>query len=248
MDNLGRELASQVAMTQLLSSAAQFGQKQIMTESFACTGWACNFTGMRWIYHGQLAGGVNYLCPHLQSYSLWGSRKRDYPASFFYHQPWWEDYSMLNDHFSRAGMLLAEGENPVDILVYHPLSSTWKHYNGDNGLPILNYYTVALYRLTQELNKYDLAHHYADEIIVDDCGSYENGKIRIGKCSYKLVVLPQLTNFSGKMLQILQAFSADGGTVLRICNQKEKGLTVDGIPADAETLRWFESLTVFESE
>ena len=141
MDNLGRELASQVAMTQLLSSAAQFGQKQIMTESFACTGWACNFTGMRWIYHGQLAGGVNYLCPHLQSYSLWGSRKRDYPASFFYHQPWWKDFSIFNDSVARTGMFLAEGETKTDVVIVHALSSAWKLYTGNDNCYLLDHYS-----------------------------------------------------------------------------------------------------------
>jgi len=249
VDHLGRSQASPVAAVQLASVAAQYGQKQLLTESFAMTGWACNFTGMRWIYQQQMAHGINYLCVHLQGYSLRGLRKRDYPASAFYHQPWWEDYRTFNDAVSRVGMLLAEGEQDVRVLVIHPQSSAWKLYVGiDRDCPGERY-SESLERLTRELDALLIGHHYADETIVDECGSVAEGRFRIGKVAYDCVIVPQLSNFSGKIAKLLKAFHADGGTVFVVRDQQEDGvLTIDGIPADSRFRHWFEGLPSFGSE
>lgn len=249
MDHLGRSKPNPVTMTQLVSAAMQFGQKQLLTESFAMTGWNFNFSGMCWMYQQQLAHGVNLLCQHLESYSLRGLRKRDYPCSSFVHQPWWKDYRRVNDYFSRAGMMLAEGTAQTEILVVHPISSVWALYNGGKADHLSAWYTESLKKLTEALDSLQLPHHYADELIAESCGSLKQGKIRIGKCSYSLVVIPPVTNISGKMLELLRGFTAAGGTVLCVRNQLEpEKLTVDGTPASGEVRAWFRSLPGFDSE
>ena len=75
--------------------------------------------------------GINLLCPHLESYSLKGIRKRDYPASLFRHQRWWKDYRDFNDYVSRIGMFLSEGEIKVETLVLHGQSSAWLEYTAN---------------------------------------------------------------------------------------------------------------------
>lgn len=248
VDCLGRRQLSDVTCLQLVSVAAQYGQKQLLTESFALTGWACNFSGMRWVYQRQLAHGINYLCQHLQSYSLRGNRKRDYPQSSFYHQPWWEDYHVLNDYFSRVGMILATGNIKVDTLVLHPVSSIWKLFIG-----VQNFYNhpfqSALENISGELSSRMIPHHYADEIIVDECGSVENGKFIIGQCAYNTVIIPQLSNISRKIFNLLQKFHRQHGTLLRIKPSVNAGqFTIDGIPADQFELDFLSSLPAFDSE
>jgi len=249
VDHLGRRPASEVAAVQLVSSAAQFGQKQIMTESFALTGWACHFSGMRWIYLQQMAHGINFLCQHLEGYSLRGARKRDYPASAFYHQPWWPDYRKFNDSVSRIGMILAEGRQETDVLVIHPVSSAWKVYGGDPSCPLLNQYTQSLVRLTQALDTFQIGHHYADEYIVDETGSASGNEIRIGNVKYHTVIIPQISNLSAKIAGILRQFERNGGRIFVVRNQNEDGrMTIDGEPAGRDFCEWFERLPAFNSE
>ena len=250
VDHLGRQPASQVAAVQLVSSAGQFGQKQIMTENFAMTGWACHFTGMRWIYLPQMATGINYLCHHLTGYSLRGLRKRDYPAGQAYHQPWWKDFSILNDSVSRTGMFLAEGKGRTDILVVHPISSAWKLFtNSEGDRKQIDTYSQTNTRMVAELHAWQLAHHFADEEIVRDVGSVNGNKIVIGECSYDTVIIPQISNLSECMLKLLREFHANGGCIFVVRNQAEHGLlTIDGEVADRETRRWFDALPAFDSE
>lgn len=247
VDHLGRSVPNCVLMTQIASTSAQFGQKQILTESFALTGWNCNFSGQRFVYQPELAHGINWLCQHLQGYTLRGLRKRDYPSSCFYHQPWWNDYKVMNDHFTRIGAILAEGTTKVKTLVIHPLSSVWMQYAGNGGAPELPYYTNCLNALTKALDAFQIAHHYADELICEGYGSSENGKITIGECSYDVVVIPPVINLSSKIHEMLRVFQLSGGTVFRIENthQPDWPFCIDGTPADDDTASWFKSLPTF---
>lgn len=246
VDVLGRVDPNGMAQIQLVSAAAQFGKKQLLTESFALTGWNFGFHGMGWIYQQQLARGINLLCQHLQGYSLRGLRKRDYPSSSFVHQPWWDDYSIMNSYFARAGMLLAEGEIKTDLLVLHPLSSVWKLFTGTYLESPMEDYAHSLQKMTAALETWKIPHHYADEIIAEENGSLENGKIHIGKCSYSHVLIPELTNLSAVLAEMLQKFHQAGGKIYVLENRIENApLTIDGVSADEKFMTWFRSLPVF---
>ena len=246
MDHLGRIPVDPLAMTQLVSASMQFGKKQILTESFALTGWNFNFSGMHWIFNQQLAHGVNLLCQHLQGYSLRGLRKRDYPSSNFVHQPWWEEYKLVNDTFARAGKLLAEGRAHTDVAVVHPISTCWTHFTGDSGNGVIGQYTNALKELTVALDSAQIPHHYADEMITEKIGSVRGNSLSIGQCCYHTVIIPPLTNLSLDMTRKLMAFSAAGGRILKVKNPLEElPLTVDGEKASADVLKWFGGLAEF---
>ncbi len=250
VDHLGRSEPSAVSQVQVVSAAAQSGKKQILTESFALTGWNFNFSGMKWLYQIQLVHGVNRLCQHLQGYTLRGIRKRDYPGSFFYHQPWWDEYRKVNDYFAFTGSVLAENPCRTDVLVVHPQSSAWVHYTGNQYAKILDFYTQSLCRITEALDSRFIAHHYADEQMSADYGSVdENGLLRIGKMSYKIVVIPMICNISREVLTLLQKFSACGGEVLMVRNTLEpERLLIDGASPDAKDAEYFNSLRKFDSE
>ena len=249
MDVLCRINPNPIAMTQLFSAAMQFGHKQILTESFALTGWNFGFHDMGWMYQQQLAHGVNLLCQHLEGYSLRGKRKRDYPSSSFIHQPWWDDYKIMNDYFSRVGMLLAEGEEQTDLLVVHPLSSVWKLFAGIPGDELMLKYTFHLLAVSEALYSFQVQHHYADEVISEEYCSFENGRIRIGKCSYNTVLIPKITNLSRTVAEAVRKLHQSGGKVYVIKNDLENvPLTIDGKEADADFTAWFNSLPVFADE
>lgn len=133
MDWLGRSLGRPLITAQLASVAQQTGKKQVLSETFACCGWDVSFEELKWMFEWQMVRGVTLLCQHLEAYSLRGIRKRDYPASHSYQQPWWEEYRAFNDMVSRLGMLLTEGESRPQLLVLHPQSSAWICFDNDRS-------------------------------------------------------------------------------------------------------------------
>lgn len=246
MDWLGRHIKPVTTPVQVASVCAQTGKKQILSETFALCGWNVKLEELKWIYQWQMVHGINLLCQHLESYSLKGIRKRDYPASLFRHQPWWNDYRQFNDYVSRLGVLLAEGEIRTDVLIMHGQSSAWLCFDGENNKRIEGY-SNSLRQLSDLLDAAHINYHYGDETMIAMHGAVESGKFIIGKQQYGLVVMPQLRNLSPEVHTRIKQFVAAGGTVLAVKNhQEESPLKVGGeIVADltqlSEKFVWFES-------
>lgn len=242
MDVLTRVEPDVLAMDQLAGVAAQIGHRQVLTESFALTGWNFNFRGMRWMYDIQMAHGINFLCQHLEGYSLKGRRKRDYPGSWFIHQPWWGDYKYLNDRFTRIGRYLASGAVPSEILVLHGISTAWTLYNGGSEFkyPDLNDYTASLRTLCSELHVRHARLQIGDESIMERMARVEDGRIVVGKCSYRTVALPQINNMFRSTFRLLEAFAAAGGRIVGVRNHRNSELMmIDGVPVNETERKFF---------
>jgi len=247
-DHLCRIKPDPVVMIQLVSAALQSGKKQILTESFGLAGWNLNFHGMYWLYHQQMTCGINLLCQHLSSYSLRGLRKRDYPGSYFIHQPWWEDYRVVNEHFAFAGAMLTYGKAETDVAVIHPLSSGWCSYTGQVRNFTAEHCNHALRELTTVLQQDFQEFHFIDEVVFAESGRADGQYLKVGQCSYSTVIIPPLNNLSGKLVNALMEFAAAGGKILRLHSPWEaEALTIDGIPAEKDVCRFFAGLPLLGS-
>lgn len=230
MDWLGRSLGRPLITAQLASVAQQTGKKQVLSETFACCGWDVSFEELKWMFEWQMVRGVTLLCQHLEAYSLRGIRKRDYPASHSYQQPWWEEYRAFNDMVSRLGMLLTEGESRPQLLVLHPQSSAWICFDNDrsSGLDELD---EQLNQLLVHLEDHQIPYHLGDERIVLRHGRVESApaRFRVGEQAYSVVVVPPSLNLSSCNMELLEEFAAAGGQVI-FCGQIPGYL--EGVPSD----------------
>lgn len=212
IDWLGRHIDSPIVPKSLGSVANQLGKKFALTETFALCGWDVSFEELKWIAEWQYVNGVNLMCQHLESYSLKGLRKRDYPASLFYHQSWWEEYKLFNDFFSRLGMLLTEGVNTAKVLLIHPMKSGWIAYNWENNSD-LQKLDSDFESATCFLSDNHIEHHYGDETIIARHGAVKDNKFVVGQCLYDAVILPSMITIDKNTIELLKAFSEVGGKV-----------------------------------
>ena len=211
MDHLCRGMPSVQTEMQLTSVCNQLGKKQILSETFAACGWNISFEDMRKLYEHQMVHGVNFLCQHLEGYSLRGIRKRDYPASLYRHQPWWKDCKAFNDMVSRIGMLIAEGEVNFNILVLHTIESGW--LVTDNRAET-DAYAQKLIKVMDALENAQLHYHLGESRIIKRHGSISNGKFNIGTQSYSTVVVPPASCLDENTFNMLCEFKHQGGTVI----------------------------------
>ncbi|MDD3154020.1 MAG: hypothetical protein PHS41_04075 [Victivallaceae bacterium] len=240
MDWLGRHIRPVTTPVQVGSVAAQVGQKRILSETFACCGWNVSFADLKWIYQWQMVHGMNYLCPHLEGYTLRGIRKRDYPASLFIQEPWWDSYRSFTDYVSRIGLLIAEGEVGCEVLVMHGIASAWMHFDSRYGEgfqplpedhPIERYYH-SFEHLSECLDRRQVPYHYGDDQMMLALGAVEGDTLRIGKMTYRAVVLPQLGTLSSGQVALLREFRKNGGRILAVRNTVEEHFYLDGNLAD----------------
>ena len=211
MDHLCRGMPSVQTEMQLTSVANQLGIKQILSETFAACGWNVSFEDLRKLYEHQMVHGINLLCQHLEGYSLRGIRKRDYPASLFRHQPWWNDYKIFNDMVSRIGMLIAEGEVNFNILVLHTIESGWLVSDSRTET---DGYAKKMVDVMNALEDAQLHYHLGESRIIKRHGSIKNGKFIIGTQSYSVVVVPAANCIDENTFNMLCEFKNQGGTVI----------------------------------
>lgn len=212
IDWLRRRISSPLTPKQAGSVAAQLGKKFVISEMYAMTGWDCTPEELKWIAQWQYVNGVNKMCQHLEAYTVRGIRKRDYPPSLFYQQSWWEEYRQFNDYFSRLGVILTRGGSGAEVLLVHPMRSGWILYDGKEDGRIAGF-GKKFEELSQYLSDVHIEHHYGDEEIMRRHGSVENGGIRIGKCTYKTVILPDMLTIEKSTAELLICFAEAGGKI-----------------------------------
>ncbi|HHV11502.1 MAG TPA: hypothetical protein GXX75_14620 [Clostridiales bacterium] len=212
IDWLRRRISSPLTPKQAGSAAAQMGKKFVISEMFAMAGWDCSPRELKWIAQWQYVNGVNKMCQHLEAYSIRGIRKRDFPPSLFYQQPWWEEYKLFNDYFARLGVLLSEGRDMTEVLLLHPMHSAWILYDARNNEEIKRF-GDKFERLSQTLSDLHILHHYGDETLLGKYGSTAGKQFCVGSCRYNVVLIPDMIYMEGKTIELLMEYARSGGKI-----------------------------------
>jgi len=210
IDHLGRRLGSPVLVKQAASVAAQLGRPRVLSETFGGCGWNVGLDDLRFIAEWQFVLGVNLICTHLAALSLRGVRKRDFPPSLHYHQPWWPHYYLWNDYVASLLSVLTSGTPQVDVLVIHPISSVWADYCpvDHDWAEILD---ERLRRLVDAVLGMHADFHFGDELVLEREARVAKGCLEVGPCRYRTVVVPDGTNLRTSTVALLGRFKRAGG-------------------------------------
>jgi hypothetical protein len=203
------------AVKELASAANQSGRNRKLSETYGGSGWELTFTEMKRNGDWEYALGVNLMNQHLTYFTLAGARKYDYPPSFDYHEPWWNNYKYINDHYARLSLALSSGRQVNDILVIEPTTTSWLYdsYTKKNvkvaeiGQSFQSFVTT----LEKNQTEYDLG----SENMIKDMGSVKKGKFVVGQCQYSTVVIPpMMENLDIETFKLLERFVSKGGRLI----------------------------------
>lgn len=196
----------------------QFGRKWMLSELYGCTGWHFTFAEHKAVGDWQAALGVNLRCQHLSWYTMEGEAKRDYPASIFFHSPWWRDYPVVEDYFSRVNYMLTKGRAVRDVAVIHPIESAWgvAYQQLESGADFIRTkeLDIDLKKVQQILLEEHFDFEYVDEDILARHGSVRNGRFCLAKSSYSTVIVPPSVTLRKSTCDMLAKFADAGGNVL----------------------------------
>ena len=222
---------------QCSSAARQTGKKLRMSETYGCTGWDFPLFGHKAIGDWQYALGINNRCLHLTWYSMAGEGKRDYPASFSNHSPWFKQYYFVENYFARLGAVLQHGDEIRDLLVIHPIESLWSvmvkdiptdDLNKANrqiqpgrkvldtfDSPTVNELDDNHTRLTNLLLTENLDFDFGDEEMLSRLASSDGETFAVGNASYRQILIPELKTIRSSTLKLLSSFK---GKILYLGN------------------------------
>jgi hypothetical protein len=225
IDWLRREISDEMSPRQVSSVAMQLGKKQILTETFACTGWDVTPKELKRIAEWQYVNGVNLTCQHLYPYSIRGQRKRDYPTFFSEHNPWIKYFKHFNDYFTTIGYMLTESKEVAKVAIIHPIHSAYLTYNDNDNINSVKELEVSFKALVEKFGAANIGHHYIDELLLEKHGKVENNKLIMGLCEYDYVVIPQMQNLDSNTVKMLKEYIENGG---KLWLAGEKPCYVDG--------------------
>jgi hypothetical protein len=203
------------AIKELSSAANQTGRQRKLSETYGGSGWDLTFTDMKRNGDWEYALGVNLMNQHLTYFTLAGARKYDYPPSFDYHEPWWNDYKYINDHYARLSLALSSGRQINDILIIEPTTSAWLYDSYVKRNPKLAEIGQSFQTFVTTLEKSQTEYDLGSENMIRDLGKVSRGKFIIGQAAYSRVVIPPLTeNLDLATYKLLEKFVSNGGKLI----------------------------------
>lgn len=232
IDALGLHYNSVHAGKVMTSVANQYGKRRRLSELFGISGHNMTFEDRMWITSWHTLMGVNFMCPHLSLYSMKGERKRDYPPTFSYQQPYWRYNKFFEDFSARLCAFATVGSTAAEICVIHPIESNYI----EQAQGLAGKRDGAFEGLLNALMRTHRNFDFGDEQIFAEIGRIENGRCVVGEMAYRLVVVPPMLTIRASTIALLEQFAAQGGPVLMA--QDEPSL-VDGTEnaASLATLR-----------
>ncbi|MBE6569150.1 MAG: hypothetical protein E7658_02895 [Ruminococcaceae bacterium] len=217
-------------LKQCQSAVRQYGKEGMMSELYGITSWDFDFREYKMNGDWQAAMGVTVRVPHLAYLSMEGESKRDYPPSIGYQSPWYEKFSLVEDHFARLSTALGRGKPVVHVAVIHPLESYWLHYGPREQSELI---CRELEKNFENINEWltfgGQDFDYICETTFPGLCRRGGNPLQVGEMSYDAVIVPACITLCSTTLRRLEAFAKAGGKLIFM---GEIPGYVDAIPSD----------------
>lgn len=238
---------------QAQSAARQFGRPGVISELYGVTNWDFDFRGHKLQGDWQAALGITVRVPHLSWVSMNGEAKRDYPATFGYQSPWYDQYPYIEDHFARVNTALTRGGAVCRIGVIHPVESCWLHWGPREATQSVrqqldkNFMDLAGWLLNGQLD-FDFI---SESLLPQQCqpSTIHGEAFPVGEMAYEVVLVPPVETLRATTLERLEIFRNAGGRVVflgqapTLCNAypSDRGRKLwersEGVPFDCIAIR-----------
>lgn len=202
---------------QTQSMVRQAGKEAMLSELYGVTGWDYDFRGYKLQGDWQACLGVTVRVPHLAWMTMKGEAKRDYPAAINYQSPWWDQFSMVENHFARLNTALTRGKAKVRVAVVHPIESYWLHWGpSDQTAAIRQQMEQQFKDLCETLLFGGIDFDYLCEAELPELCPTGGNPLKVGEMSYDTVIVPQLSTIRSSTVEKLYDFRKAGGKLLFI--------------------------------
>ncbi|MBT7464049.1 MAG: hypothetical protein HN686_08705, partial [Bacteroidetes bacterium] len=211
-DGMCQQFGNIRAVRELASAANQSGATRRFSETYGGGGWQVSFTDLKRLLDWECVLGVNFVNQHLSYFSMQGVRKFDYPPSFSYQEPWWDQHKLLGDYTARISMALSAGEQINKVLVLQPNTTAWMyHADGDRHGEEIHGLSVGFKEFIMQLEADQLEYDLGSEQVLKRFGSVGNNGLQVGERSYsKIIIPPGMQNLDSNTLRLLEELSGSG--------------------------------------
>lgn len=227
---------------QAQSAKHQQGASAMLSELYGVSGWDYDFRGYKLQGDWQAALGVTLRVPHLTWMSMKGEAKRDFPACIGYQSPWWDQFSVIEDHFARLNTALTRGEPVVRVAVIHPIESYWLHWGPrEQTAAVREQMDRRFATLTETLLFGSISFDFISESRLPALCPEAGAPLQVGAMAYEAVIVPACRTLRSTTLARLERFRAQGGRLIFLDACPD---LVDAVPSQAVQPLFRESLAI----
>ncbi|MDR0554283.1 MAG: hypothetical protein LBG76_05745 [Treponema sp.] len=203
-----------------VSAARAYGKERAMSEAMGGAGWGCSLQQFKRGINTLGAMGISMFILHGFYYeSEHQGSQADWPASFFYQNPYWKYFKIFGDYMSRISSMNAAGDAVVDVGLYYPIYDMQINTAGGGVTPFGRDMNGAFHRAL-----YTLLERQIDTDLIDAgslCrGEIAGGIITTGRQRFKVLLFPANVTLppgapqAGTLADTLKKFIAAGGHVI----------------------------------
>jgi hypothetical protein len=192
-------------------------------EAFHSSGWGGTLEETYDWLAPFLRRGANLYDPHAVYYSTAGGWWEWAPPSTCWRQPYWPSYHQFATAVTRLCSVLAAGEHVCDTILLSPTSTAQAYLTLDGPLPPAERAAACYHELNGVstwfaerrgvFERAGIDHDTLDEATVAGGEIVHNG-LKIGRETYRSVVLPEVTVLDPAAAAKLAEFASDGGRVV----------------------------------
>lgn len=199
---------------QAQSAVHQYGREGMVSEIYGVTNWDFDFRRHKLAGDWQAALGVTVRVHHLTWVSMEGEAKRDYPACIGYQSPWYREYKLIEDYFSRLNTALVRGTPIVRVGVIHPIESYWLKWGSEETTgEDREEMETAFHSLIKWLLYGTVDFDYISESLLEEMPDGEQG-FTVGKMHYDVIIVPDCLTLRRNTVERLKRFVGRGGEVI----------------------------------
>ena len=200
---------------QAQSIVHQYRKEAMLSELYGVTGWDFDFKCLKMQGDWQAALGVTLRVPHLSHLSMAGKSKRDYPPSFQYQAPWYQEFKYIEDHFARLNTVLTRGRALVNVAVLHPIETTMLRFTTrEKSGAFLKQQEEAFQYLVSSLLYGAIDFDFISEALLPQQNVQCGKNIRVGHMEYSAIVIPPVDTLRQTTMRLLELFVEKGGKVI----------------------------------
>ena len=216
MDHLSRNIDNIMTAKQVSSVCHQLGKSRALSELYGCSGQHFSFKDRKWIADWHMVHGINLMNPHLSLYTMRGERKRDFPPTISYQQPWWRHNNIIADYKARVCYALTQGKRVTNVLVIHPIESAWTVYEPNDGGGRARRISDQFNTVSEWLLQSHVDFDYGDESLLAKHAKVVDDKFCVGEAAYDLVIIPPSVTLRSSTLDLIKTWMENNGPVMAV--------------------------------
>ncbi|NVM00975.1 MAG: hypothetical protein HWN67_01450 [Candidatus Helarchaeota archaeon] len=221
-DKSGYEIKSSVVLpnpnftTKFISSISHsLGAERTLCEVYGGCGWQTTLEKLKTVMVWMATCGINLFNFHASHLSLKGLRKRDFPASHFVQEPWWNYYSTYSDMTMRLSYFNTIGIHKANIAVLFPKRTFWTEHTVYKKSILFKKLISEFGKVGNMLLRIQMDYDYIfEEQILENLTSIKKNKLKLKNEEFSVLVLPPMTTIPKVVYEFIKKYYDEGGFVI----------------------------------